>query len=242
MSDEAGQLDISDRLTMVSNAQPKPSEWTDIGEAEVVYTVFGKAKVRIVRKQDKIRRLFFLLAITLVLVALWQGWELFQKYAPISLFNLSSNTNLSFSVPIPEKIPATEFSLPAKSKEKSISEKVPNSREVDLNNPTQPQTNFSSGKIIVKPVLLQPLNTFKPQSAPLAASNVAPVNQVNKILPPVQAPKPLAQKASSLSDVEQNYSGNLPGAAHLDSPLNNENAAPAATGENQLVDPAGTKQ
>jgi len=60
MSHEINQLDIPDRQLQASTAQSKASTWTDIGEAQITYTIFGKAKVRIIRKHDNARRTFLL--------------------------------------------------------------------------------------------------------------------------------------------------------------------------------------
>ncbi len=54
MSHEINQLDIPDRQLQASTAQSKASTWTDIGEAQITYTIFGKAKVRIIRKHDNV--------------------------------------------------------------------------------------------------------------------------------------------------------------------------------------------
>jgi hypothetical protein len=58
-------------------AQPTVGAWTEIGRAEVVYTMFGKAKVRIIREQGENRRtgrLLMALAATALCAAAWQGW------------------------------------------------------------------------------------------------------------------------------------------------------------------------
>jgi hypothetical protein len=58
--------------------------WTEIGEAEITYTMFGNAKVRIIRKQDKVRRTLWLTAIGgMVLAAMaWQVWFSAQQAEP----------------------------------------------------------------------------------------------------------------------------------------------------------------
>lgn len=58
---------------LVDETQPKAHAWTDIGEAEVEYSVFGNAKVRVYRKRDEVRgALSWMLAtVSLVVGAVW---------------------------------------------------------------------------------------------------------------------------------------------------------------------------
>src|SRR5476651_66263 len=79
MGQDTGQFDISDRQLMAGNSRIKASEWTEIGQAEVVYTIFGKAKVRIVRKNDRMRNALYLLVIAAVAAIAWEGWVLFER-------------------------------------------------------------------------------------------------------------------------------------------------------------------
>ncbi len=74
MSHEISQITGRHR---VFPAQPIVGTWTEIGRAEVVHTMFGKAKVRIIREQGENRRagrLLMALAATALGVAAWQGW------------------------------------------------------------------------------------------------------------------------------------------------------------------------
>ncbi len=84
MSDPS-QPDIADRQLLAINA-PRVGTWTEIGEAEVAYTIFGKAKVRIIRKNDKARRTRMLLLVALagsiLAVAAWR-WVASQQTEPV---------------------------------------------------------------------------------------------------------------------------------------------------------------
>ncbi len=74
MSHEINQLDIPDRQMKAGGA--RPGNWTEIGEAKVTHSIFGRARVRIIRKQDKTRRILVWLAGIVVVVAaaaVWQG-------------------------------------------------------------------------------------------------------------------------------------------------------------------------
>lgn len=58
---------------LVDETQPKAHVWTDIGEAEVEHSIFGKAKVRVYRRKDEIRGAvrWTLLTIGIVVGAVW---------------------------------------------------------------------------------------------------------------------------------------------------------------------------
>ncbi|MBU1214832.1 MAG: hypothetical protein KKA63_06290 [Gammaproteobacteria bacterium] len=58
---------------LVDETQSKAHVWTDIGEAEVEYSIFGKAKVRVYRKRDEVRGAirWTLLTIALVVGVIW---------------------------------------------------------------------------------------------------------------------------------------------------------------------------
>ena len=80
MGREIGQFYIPDRNLQESSSRPNVNVWTDIGEAKINQTIFGKAKVSVIRKQDKKRRawLWAMLALTAIAAASWQGWVTYQ--------------------------------------------------------------------------------------------------------------------------------------------------------------------
>ncbi len=85
MSHEIGQLDIPDPRLRTSSASSRASVWTEIGEAQITHTLFGRAKVRIIRKHDKIRRALWLtamVAVAVLAVTAWQTWLTAQQSAP----------------------------------------------------------------------------------------------------------------------------------------------------------------
>ena len=83
MSHETTQLDMPVHQLVINSP---PSVWTEIGEAQITHTIFGKAKVRIVRKHDNLRRALWWAAIAAVAVAiaLWQGWFALLQTEPQS--------------------------------------------------------------------------------------------------------------------------------------------------------------
>jgi hypothetical protein len=246
MSHDTGQLDISDRLMMANDAHSKPSEWTDIGQAEIIYTVFGKAKVRITRKHDKIRRLIFLLASVAVVFLLWEGWVLFQRYGTAqsndSLFHINLNENEGHMVSSHDNISTSVSSGKIKSNEETLSGKAMNNANVIVTDKLeQPQNVLNSGKLATKQLVSPPLKTMKPQSAPLASNGIDQTNQAGKITAPFQSPKPLPQKNNAPLREEQGFPGSPATATPLDLPVGKEDVAPASAGENQLVDPTTPK-
>jgi hypothetical protein len=58
---------------LVDDTQPKAHVWTDIGDAEVEYSIFGNAKVRVYRQKDEVRGAlrWTLLSMSLVIGAVW---------------------------------------------------------------------------------------------------------------------------------------------------------------------------
>ena len=72
MSYKIKQLDLEDRQLLTPQGE---KVWTDIGHAEIEHTIFGKAKVRIVRKHDNLRRTLWRTSFILIVLALliWQS-------------------------------------------------------------------------------------------------------------------------------------------------------------------------
>lgn len=75
MSHENSQLDIAGRQLLTPAS---PSVWTEIGEAEITHNIFGRAKVRIIRKHDNVRRALWLAAVVVIAAIAWQGWIAFH--------------------------------------------------------------------------------------------------------------------------------------------------------------------
>lgn len=71
------QFDIFESPLLASSTQRHESKWTDISEAKITHTMFGKARVRTSGEQQKIRRawLLTLLAVTILAAAAWE-WSM----------------------------------------------------------------------------------------------------------------------------------------------------------------------
>ena len=113
MNHEISELDIPDRQLLASNA--KPSIWTEIGEAQITHTIFGRAKVRIIRKNENRHRIFWVLGVVVLAIAaaVWQGLFTLQRSEE------DQNTDQSsVSAKVPVRAPVTQS-------EKSASPETP---------------------------------------------------------------------------------------------------------------------
>ncbi len=63
------QLDSVDRQKLLQDTPHQEGEWTQIGKAEVTLTIFGKAKVHVIRKHDSARRAWMIAGISLAVIA-----------------------------------------------------------------------------------------------------------------------------------------------------------------------------
>jgi hypothetical protein len=81
MGHEISQFDIQDRQLLAGNPRPRAGIVTNLGEAKITRTIFGRAKVRVVHEHDRKRRAWLLaiLMVTAIAAAAWQGWIIFQK-------------------------------------------------------------------------------------------------------------------------------------------------------------------
>lgn len=79
--EETGQSGIAEISVSLPAAQANPSVWTDIGEAEIRHTLFGKAGVRIHRRQDDARMAWIWAVSSILLVGAtsWLVWVLARQ-------------------------------------------------------------------------------------------------------------------------------------------------------------------
>lgn len=121
MGHEISQFDISDRQLFSGRAQACIQ--SDIGEAKVSRTLFGGAKVRVIRERDRKIRAWTLgtLAVIAIVVAVWQGWIIFQESelaAPVA--PLSERISVSAPVFQPENISPGAARSSGRSKTESL--------------------------------------------------------------------------------------------------------------------------
>lgn len=86
MNQQNSEFEISGIQLRESKTQPRVSMSREIGEAQIVHTIFGKAKVRIIRKHDKMRRALWWAGVAgaaaIAAVAWQQGWFAPQQTEP----------------------------------------------------------------------------------------------------------------------------------------------------------------
>lgn len=184
-------------VLLENNRQPKVDSWTDIGEAKITQTVFGKAKVRAITEQGKHRhaRSLTALVVAATVAAAWLGWIASQQTEPVQSvapppsiiiggqvstppFNyesLASSPGISpFAMSEPGAPSQTKISNPA------IIQSVPH----------QPPGMKAPEQMAAKPIVTLPLTESKPLKAPLATNNNASNNLLD-IQQPAKLPAPI---------------------------------------------------
>jgi hypothetical protein len=236
MVQETGQHDISDRQLMNANSQIKASEWTEIGQAEVVHTIFGKAKVRIIRKHDKMRRALYWLALGVMLAITWEGWILYQHFeterAEVMHPRFNTNIEASPAVSKSEVTTSPPTTLPVKNSSKPLSQtEINDPVGIDKNKSGLPHDLSNNSQ---KTILHHPIKPVAPQSAPVATNG----NQADKTLQAKPLPKPLMIQPQHAVPIPASSPSAV---SSLISP-NKEGMPRQNTGDTQFVEPTNIKQ
>lgn len=182
MSHEHSQPDMPDYRLQANYAQSSAGMWTDIGEAEITHTIFGRAKVHIIRKHDKAHRAMLLTAMALTVLAAvaWQGWLAFQQAEPPSNSEPSSALGADGQVDAPlSQLDAIDQSAAAAATRLKPSVPPP---QAAIHHPAM-------GQQPVPPAASKPLPASKPQAAPVAADNSA-VKNPTEMQQPIKPPFP----------------------------------------------------
>jgi cytoskeletal protein RodZ len=222
MTYEIGQLDVPDRQLLPTSARSRTSFSTEIGEAIVTHTIFGRAKVRIVRKHDKMRRTLWLMAllgVTVAAAAAWQGWMAAQQTEPVQ----AAEPPPALSTNVPESVlaPQTEYLVQPAA--------VP---PVESKLVTPPQAGTNDAPISQKPA---PLGA---NDSP--AKSPADVQQPPK---PAKAKQPVTvAKPRVTQPVTQPAASSPAAVTPLAVPLDKEDAAVTAPdGNKQAADPVNAQ-
>ncbi len=91
MGYEISQFDILNRQLQTGKSHSDAVVVSDIGEAKVRRTIFGRAKVKVIRGQDRKRRAWLLTMLLAIVAAAaaWEGWLMFKRVqheaAPVPL-------------------------------------------------------------------------------------------------------------------------------------------------------------
>jgi hypothetical protein len=189
MVHEISQFEIPDRQLRASKAQPEAGLWSDIGEAKVTRTIFGRARVRVIRERDKKRRAWLLagLAVMAVAAAAWQGWVALQQSGLLApQLPLSERIKVSPPVFQPEDIAPSAASPSARDRQKTPTQIVLDNMATRRPPPPQPLGLKASGQMAAKPFTPQPSSASKSQTAPLATSSSSSKDQTEMQQPAAQ--------------------------------------------------------
>jgi hypothetical protein len=160
MSEQSSQPDLQDRQLIPARSRVSLSR--EIGDAVITETIFGNARVRIIRKNDKFHRAMWLLALAgagIVAAAAWQSWVVSQQ-----------------SVVVPDVVPVVTPSA-------DVAEVVPAS-QVEAAPALAP-----SAPVIAQPVA--PLQTVPVSAVPAAVAPAKPVFVPRPVIvKPQSAPQP----------------------------------------------------
>ena len=251
MLSEISEFDIPDRQLLSTGAKPGVRISTDIGKAKITHTIFGRARVRIIRERDNKRRawLFGTLVVIAIVAAAWQGWVIFQQAGshPASL-PLSARIRVSAPTTQPENIPPAATPPSVTNKPLTPLQTEINKLMTSQKNALQPPPGLNApGQMAAKPVTAQPLAASKPQAAPLATSNNPLRDQTDKPLTPrltvpVQPAAPTIAIPRATSPVSQPAASSPAAVAPLADPLAKENTpALSPAGDNQPAAPVNTQ-
>jgi len=235
MGHEISQFDIPDRQLLATNSQPRVGIMSDIGEAKITHTIFGRAKVRVIREQDRKRRAWLLavLVVTGIAAAAWQGWIVLQKMQYVApAVPLSERIQVSAPVFRPAHI-APDPQPSGRKSESLIQTEIDGLLSGPL--PLHPP----GWKPAAKPVRSEPLLANKPQTTSVATINNASINQTNR----QQALKPSAAIQPVAAPVAPQHAANIPAAVvPLAGPLVKRDASTLSpTGNGQAQGPVSAQ-
>jgi hypothetical protein len=266
MVHENSQFEMPGIQLRESKTQPRVSLSREIGEAQITHTIFGKAKVRIIRKHDKLHRALWLTAavvVTAIAGAVWQGWFSFPQieFVQSTDLKLPVSSDVQASSPVSQVentaagnvVPAAA-ALPLKSEPSASS--VPQIRTLGNAQkvvPQQSQGMHEAVGAVAKPVLVQqkpvavqpipitsqPATTVSPQRAPLAASSSVAKTVPDKPLLPKQPAVPALAPTPAAKPVAMPLAASSPGAVSpSSSPLMKESSSlQLPASANQLSSP-----
>ena len=189
--------DIPGRQLPTVDTPHNESEWTEIGKAEVTQSIFGKAKVRIIRQHDKARRAWLLTAlvvlalmVTAAAAVIWQEQNAPQASKTVRSTEPAPQLNARPEASAPASqvvaIPATGILLMEKDKPGTPTA-IDNPAASRV--PQQSPTVNTAEQTVAKPVAPRHVIASKPKTATRATNNNAAKNQTGmQQLPSLSAP------------------------------------------------------
>jgi hypothetical protein len=196
MGHEISQFDIPDRQLLAAKTQQRERVWNDIGEAKITRTIFGGARIRVVRERDKKLRAWLVaaLVVTALAVAAWQGWIALQQSGLLATPRpLSERIKVSAPVFEPKDISPIAPSSTSRRQERTPTQIVIDSMTTRRPPPPPQQSGLNAPEPKpAKQVKAQPLTASKPQTA-------APATQPEVNRPAAVAPlaEPLIKEDTS---------------------------------------------
>lgn len=213
---EISQYDIPDRQLLTTKPASSVSRWKDLGEAKVIHTMFGKARVRIIREQDQKRRTRLLTALGMVAVAAaaWQGWVAMNR---TTVLPLSARIQVSAPAFQPEYLPNAASPAPVESKPRAPAKTEIIKPVASQKDAPRQALGLKASEQIVKLATPQPSMASKPQSASVTASDssmsqagmqssVKPTARLRLVDPSVvqpPVPQPATRKSASANPLAQ---------------------------------------
>lgn len=240
MAHEISQFDIPDRQMLGGYAQPKASMRSDIGEAKITRTIFGGAKVRVIREQDRILRnwLLALLVLTVLAAAAWQGWSAWQQMLNVAP-PLPLSERIRVSAPVYESgDAATTDSISSRNKAKTPTEIILDSMSTRRPPPPlKPIEQISAKPVASQTAIANKLNPATPTG--IAAKNqtdlqpraVSPKTTIRSAIIQQSVPEvatPPAQPEASKAEAD---------VAPAAPAINAGGSLPSISGDNQSAEP-----
>lgn len=188
MVNETSQYDIPDRLLRASSASPRADKRKDIGEAKIIYTISGRAKVRVIRERDRKVRAWLLavLAVTALAAGSLEGWIAWQQSKQIPNIPLSEKIKVSPPVFQPADVAPSTTKSSGRNNQKTPTEIVFDSMTTRRPPPPQPiapkAVEPTAAQLApTKPVVPTGSTSATPQpAAEKPATVAAPVVPLNK--------------------------------------------------------------
>lgn len=189
MAYEISQFDLADRQLLTGSARPAARTCTEIGNAQVTQSIFGKARIRIICAHDRIRRvrmLSALLAITIAL-AIWQLTEYGEK-----LFGSPATESVNATVQVGAPAFMPEYIPPSAASQRQNNLRSPTPAEIyqlTTSRPAPPPIQ-NPANAATNPATAQPAGAAPPRTVPLASPLASPLGSAAPKAPAATAPVP----------------------------------------------------
>jgi hypothetical protein len=190
MAYEISQFDLTDRQLLTGSARPATRMCTEIGNAQITQSIFGKARVRIICAHDRIRRvriLSALLAITIA-IAIWQLTEYGEK-----LFGTPAAESVNATVQVGAPAFMPEYIPPSAASQRQDNLRTPTPAEIyqlTTRRPAPPPPIQNPVNAATNPATGQPAGAAISPTVPLASPLASPLGSATAKVPAATAPAP----------------------------------------------------